>query len=293
MSLFLQQVLSGLVNGSVVGGVALAICVVYNGSGVVNIAQAQLATLSAFIAWQVAQTGAGFWLALLAAVLGSFALGVVVERVLIRPVEGGSELTMLIVTVALLLGLNALIAQVWGVEGHQIASPFGHGTLHVLGAVLTAQQLGLLGAMVATAVAVELLFRRTRLGLQLKAVASEPLSSRYVGINVGAVLAVGWGLAAAVGAVAGVMVAPVSGVGTDVLSNTLLLAFAALCVGGLGSRVGAMLGGLVLGVVSNLVTNYVTWTRGDLASLIPFVLILAVLVLRPDGMFGRAQGSRL
>lgn len=292
MAEFLQQVFSGLSIGMVYGGIALSLSVVFQGTGVLNFAQAEMAGVCVFLAWALLAAGVAFWLAFALVLVAGFVLGVVVERVLIRPVEEAPELSILIVTLGLFLALNAIIGLVWGYLPKNIDSPFGTGTVSVGGALLTAQQLGMTVAVLAALLAVGALFRFTDVGLRLRAAALNPASSRLLGIRVGRQLMLGWGIAAAVGAVAGVMSAPVIGVAPEVMSSVILLAFAAAAFGGFQSRVGAVLGGLFVGVMSNLTNAYVPGLSGDLDVALPFLLIVLILLVRPQGLFGRATAAR-
>lgn len=292
MSVLLQQVLSGIATGFIYGGLALALVVVFEGTGVLNFAQGELATVSAFLAWQFLGVGLGFWAAFALAVLASMVMGVVVERVFIRPVEQAPHLTILIVTLALFLGVNAVTGLVWGFLGKTMASPFGSGAVHVAGAALTLQRLGMALVVVITLLAVGAFFRYTSTGLKMRAAAMNPASSRYLAINVGWMLALGWGIAAGVGAVAGIVSAPITGIHPDMMGGTLLLAFAAFALGGSGSRLGAVVGGLLIGVLTNLGVTYVPFLGGELANLVPFTVIVLVLFLRPQGLFGRRSAVR-
>lgn len=292
MTLLLQQILSGIATGVIFGGLALALSVVFEGTGVLNFAQGEMATFTTFVFWSMLQTGLPYWVALLLVIPIGFALGLVIERTLIRPVENSSELTILIVTLALFLGVNAVSGMIWGYQGETVASPFGAGAVGILGAQITYQQLGMTLAMLATAAAVGALFKFTNLGLRLRAAAMNRTSSQYLSINVGVMLGVGWGIAAATGAVAGALIVPLSNLTPDMMTNSLLLAFAAFALGGAGSRVGAVVGGILIGVATNLGVTYVPFLSGDVADLVPFAIILLVLFFRPQGLFGRRSAVR-
>lgn len=292
MTLLLQQILSGIATGVIFGGLALALSVVFEGTGVMNFAQGELATFTTFLFWELLQLGMPFWAGLLLVVPIGFLLGLVIERTLIRPVETSSELTILIVTLALFLAVNAVSGLIWGFAGKTVDSPFGSGAVGIGGAQITYQQLGMTAAMVATALAVGALFRFTTLGLRLRAAAMNRTSSQYLSINVGLMLGIGWGIAAATGAVAGALIVPLSNLTPDMLTNSLLLAFAAFALGGAGSRLGALLGGVLIGVVTAVGVTFVPFLSGDIADVIPFVVILLVLFFRPQGLFGRASAAR-
>lgn len=286
MTELLQQIFAGLSNGIVYGGLALALCVVFQGTGVLNFGQGEMAAFSTLVVWSLIAAGVPFWVAVGATIVGSFIVGMLIERILIRPVEGSEELSLLIVTLGLFLGINAIMGLIWGFLPKQMDSPFGNGIFDIGGAVLTWQQLGMLVTIGAVVLATGAFFKFTDTGLRMRAAAQNPDSSRLLGINVGRQLMIGWGLAAAVGAVAGAMSAPLVGAGPDMLRSTVLLAFAAAALGGFTSRGGAVIGGLIVGVVTSLSSNYVDFLGGDLSLIVPFVLITLVLLVRPQGIFG-------
>lgn len=292
MSELWQQLLSGLGSGCIYASLALAIAVVHQSTGVVNIAQGVMATVSAYLAWTLVTDGLNFWLALVVVVAVSFVLGATVERVLIRPVEGSSPLVLFTVTAGLLIGLSAAVSIIWGEDTHNFESPFGSGSVRFLGASLTSQQLGSAVVVLVTLLLVGAFFRYTQWGLLMRASAQNPASARLLGIDVGRMLALGWGLSAAVGAVAGVTFAPTLGVSPGMMNSSLLLALAAATLGGLNSRVGAVVGGLLLGVATTLASRYVPGVGSDLQLLVPFAVIFLALLIRPQGLFGRASSVR-
>ncbi len=287
-----QQILSGLGTGFVYASLALAISVVFQGTGVVNFAQGALATVSAYLAWTLVTHGVNFWVALPIVVVASFLIGAAIERVLVRPVEGAGPLTLLTVTAALLIGLQSVVAIIWGDDPQRLDSPFAGGPVEVLGAVLTAQQLGSAAVVLGTLLLAGAFFRFTTLGLRMRAAAQNPASARLLAIDVGRMLALGWGLAAAVGAIAGAVFAPTLGVSPGMMDGALLLALAAATLGGFESHAGAVVGGLVLGVATNLASRYVPGLGGDLQLVVPFVVIFVVLLVRPQGLFGRLGSVR-
>jgi branched-chain amino acid transport system permease protein len=287
-----QQILSGLGTGFIYAGLALAISVVYQGTGVVNLAQGVMATVSAYGAWTLVSHGLNFWIALMLVLIASFVFGAATERVFIRPVEGATPLVMITVTVGLLIGFQALVALVWGEDPHQLASPFGDGTINLFGATLTAQQMGSAAVVLVTLLLTGAFFRFTNVGLRMRAAAQNPASAKLLSIDVGKMLAVGWGLAATVGAVAGVIFAPTLGISPSMMDGSLLLALAAATLGGLESRMGAVIGGLLLGVAANLASRYVPGIGGDLQLVVPFAVIFVVLLVRPQGLLGQVSSVR-
>ena len=293
MTLFFQQLISGLAIGFVYAGLALALSVVYEGAGVLNFAQGEMATVSAFLAWVLTTRGMTFWLAFPIVLVISFVLGLAVERIFIRPLERASEQELLMVTLALYLGINAIVGWSAGYLQKTLTSPFGSDVWIVHGTFITSQQVGAAAVLVGVLLLVGILFQRTSIGLRIRAAAQNPESSRLLGISVGWMLALGWGIAAVVGAAAGTMAAPTIGLQPDMMGPVLLLAFAAAALGGFGSRVGAVVGGLVIGVASSLAAQYVDLLAGDLNQIVPFAVILVVLLFRPQGLFGRASALRV
>lgn len=292
MTEFLQQTASGLTTGLVYAALALAVSLVFQGTGTLNFAQGEFATLAAFVAFALSSAGLSWWLVVPVVVVGAFVFGAGVERVLVRPVEKSGPLALLTVTAALLLGTNAVVALIWGTDVRSAPSPFGAGVLQLGPLTFTAQALGG-GALVLVAmVTCGLLFRFTPLGLRLRAVADNPDSAQLLGIPTGVMLAVGWGIAAAVGAVAGLVAAPTLGLSPELMTNALLLALAATTLGGFSSRLGAVVGGLLIGLLSNWASRYVPGIGGDLQLVVPFAVIFLVLLVRPQGLFGRAATVR-
>jgi len=289
---FLQQTVSGLTTGLVYAALALAIALVFQGTGTLNFAQGEFATLAAFVAFALSGAGLSWWLVVPLLVVLAFLFGAGVERLLVRPVEGSSPLALLTVTAALLLGTNAAVALIWGTDVRAAASPFGGAVFHLGPLTFTAQALGGCALVLVAMLLCGLVFRATPLGLRLRAVADNPDSAQFLGISTGLMLAVGWGLAAAVGAVAGLVAAPTLGLSPELMTSPLLLGLAAATLGGFSSRIGAVVGGLLIGVLSNLASRYVPGIGGDLQLVVPFAVIFVVLLVRPQGLFGRASTVR-
>jgi branched-chain amino acid transport system permease protein len=288
-----QQIVSGLASGGVYGSLALAIVLIYRSTGVVNFAQGELATLSAFVCWTLMDHGWPFWPAFAATLVLSFAGGVAVETVFVRPVQDAPTLAVVILTIGLLIAVNGLTTWIWGGASKQFHGPFSTAPIDVGGVRFSKQDLGVIGVSVIVILLVGLLFARTKLGLGLRAAAANPAESRLVGIRVAWMLALGWGLAAVLGAVAGVLAAPSLFLDPNMMQSVLLYAFAAAVLGGMDSPVGAVVGGLLLGVLLNLVGTYIHWVGGQLRLATALAVILAVLLVRPAGLFGRTAVRRV
>jgi branched-chain amino acid transport system permease protein len=290
---FWQQVVSGLASGGIYASLALALVIVYRSSGVINFAQGEMATFATFLASTLLDHGFSYWPAFAVTLAVAFAGGVALERVVIRPVEGRPVLTVVILTIGLLILINGVTQWIWGGAVRKFPSPFSTRPVHVGSAAFSIQDLGIVGVCLAAVAVLTLFFRFTKLGLGLRAAAVNPDESRLVGVRVGWMLALGWGLAAALGAVSGMMVAPVVFLDPNMMQGVLLYAFAAALLGGLASPVGAVVGGLALGVILNLLGTYVSTFSGQMRLVGGLAVILAVLLVRPTGLFGRAAVRRV
>jgi branched-chain amino acid transport system permease protein len=290
---FAEQVAAGLASGAVYASLALALVLIYRSTGAINFAQGEMATFTTFIAWSLMNHGLGFWAAFPIVLAIAFAGGVAIERTLIRPFERAPVLTIVIVTLGLALLLNGVMSQIWGGGDRTFNGGFSTRTVKFAGAHISIQYIGMVGVLVALVVLLTLFFRFTKLGLAMRASALNPDSSRLVGVRVGWMLALGWGLAAAVGAIAGMMIAPIESLGPNMMQVILLYAFAAAVLGGLDSPVGAVVGGLVLGLVITLLGRYVDYIGQTLKLPVALLLILALLIVRPGGLFGRVAARRV
>jgi branched-chain amino acid transport system permease protein len=296
---FAQQVVSGLASGSIYATLALAIVIIYRSTGVVNFAQGEMATFTTFIAWTLVDHGVGYWGAFALTVLIAFAGGVALERLVVRPVEGGPVLTVVILTIGLFILLGGLSNWIWKAEVRSFPPnrPFPTSTWDLGGVAISKQDVGILGVTLGLVLLLYLLFQHTKIGLALRAAALNPAASRLVGVRVGWMLALGWGLAAAIGAVAGLFTAAASPpLDPNMMRPILIYAFAAAVLGGLESPVGAVIGGLTVGVLLNLVVTYDSHLHLELDRLrlpIAFLVILTVLLVRPGGLLGRVAVRRV
>jgi branched-chain amino acid transport system permease protein len=290
---FGQQVTSGLASGAIFASVALALVLIYRATDVVNFAQGEMATFTTFIAWSLMNHGLSYWPAFVLTLGIAFVGGVGVERVFIRPVERRPELVIVIVTIGLLIALNGLTGWIWGPEVKAFDSPFPNRTIDVAGVAVSIQDIGTFCVCLATVLLVWLFFRFTTIGLAMRAVAVNPDASRLMGVRVSWMLALGWGLAAVLGAVAGMMAAPTVFLDPDMMLVILIYAFAAAVLGGIDSPVGAVVGGLILGVVVNLLGRYVGFVGQQLRLPSALALLLLVLLVRPQGLFGHVRVRRV
>jgi branched-chain amino acid transport system permease protein len=290
---FSQQVVSGIASGAIYASLALALVLIYRAMDVANFAQGEMAMFATFIAYTlITQLHLPYLLAFAITILLAFAGGVVVERVIIRPFEGAPVLTLVIVTLALLSIFNGLAGLIWGYVFKTFDSPFPARSVQLGGVFIGIQDLGVMAVTLAVLAVVFGFFRFTRLGLAMRAAALYPESSRLLGVRTSRMLALGWGLAAAVGAVSGMMVAPIVFLDPNMMQPVLLFAFAAAVLGGIESPLGSVVGGVIVGVLLALVGTYLP---GGQNLRVPFglVVIVAVLLFRPAGLFGHKEVRRV
>jgi branched-chain amino acid transport system permease protein len=290
MDAFLHQILAGLANGGIYASVALALVMIYQATHLLNFAQGEMAMFSTYIAWSLINAGLPYWLAFFLTVVVAFAIGVLIQRLILRRVRGPSVLSLVVVFIGLLAIFNSLAGLIFGYTIKTFPSPFPNEPLWGQHYVSSHE----IGASAVTLVVLTLLwgfFRFTSLGLAMRAAAQNPQSGRLVGIRVGWMLALGWGLAAAIGAIAGMMVAPTVYLDPNMMSGILLYAFAAALIGGIDSPGGAVLGGFLVGVLENLLGAYVI--GNDLKLTVALVLIIGVLIIKPAGFFGRIHVTRV
>jgi branched-chain amino acid transport system permease protein len=300
---FFQQVVSGLASGSIYASLALALVIIHRSTGVINFAQGEMAMFTTYIAWTLhANHGFSFWAAFFATLAIAFAGGVAIQRVVIAPIQGGSLLTVVIVTIGLILIFNGLATWLWSGEVRAFDSPFPTRTVDVGGVAISLQDVGTLAVVLGAVVALWAFFRFTKLGLALRAAALNPEASRLVGVRVGWMLALGWGLAAMLGAVSGMLAAPSVFLDPNLMQAILIYAFAAAVLGGIDSPFGAIAGGLLLGVGLNMIGTYgnidvwffhLDLTAAELRLPIALLVILVVLLVKPAGLFGKPVVRRV
>jgi branched-chain amino acid transport system permease protein len=289
MEAFLQQIIFGLATGGIYAAVALALVMTYLATDVVNFAQGEMAMFSTFIAWALIQRGASYWSAFFITLVIAFLGGIAIERVILRPLERAPVLALTIVTIGLLTIFNSTAGWLFGYEVRPFPSPFRSSPTRFGGIIVSPHSLGSLAVTLALLAVLFAFFRYTELGLAMRAAARYPIASRLVGIRVGRMLALGWGLAAAVGAVAGMLIAPVLFLDPNMMGGILIYAFASATLGGFTSPVGAVVGGFLVGVIENLAGTYIRFIGTDLKLTVALAIIVLVLIFRPSGLFGRAQ----
>ncbi len=292
MDLLLQQILAGLATGGIYACMALAIVMIYQAIDHVNFAQGEMAMFSTFVAWQLVQWGTPYWIAFVLTVALAFVGGIAIERAIFKPIRNAPVLSQIVVFIALFAVFNSLAGFIWDFNVKTFPSPFGNRPILGQG-LIAAHQAGMTGMTLLVLALLYLFFRFTRIGLAMRAAATNPASARLVGIRVGWMVALGWGMAAAIGAVAGMLIAPVVFLEPNMMAGILLYGFAGAVVGGLSSPAGAVVGGFAVGVIENLAGTFVPYIGGELKSTIALLLIVAVLVFKPNGLFGRVTVNRV
>lgn len=292
MELFTNQVLAGIATGAIYACMALAVVMIYQAIDHLNFAQGEMAMFSTFIAWQLMQWGIPYWIAFVLTLGLSFAGGIIIERALFKPLANAPVLTHVAGFIALFAILNSVAGLTWDFTIKQFPSPFGSSPF--LGSqLISTHQAGMIGVTLLLLVLLFFFFRYTRVGLAMRAAAAQPESARLVGINTSWMVALGWGMAAAIGSIAGMLIAPVVFLEPNMMGGVLIYGFAAAVVGGLSSPLGAVVGGFLVGVFENLVGTYIPGVGNELKLPIALALIITVLVVKPAGLFGRPIVKRV
>jgi branched-chain amino acid transport system permease protein len=294
MQTFFQTLTTGLSDGAIFGSLALALVLIYKATEVINFAQGEMAMFTTYIAWALMGHGATFhWWAFFATLGIAFWGGALLQQTVIRPLERASILTAVMATIALLVILNGLAAWIWSPQLQFFPSPFPTSSWVVGGVHISKQDVGTFGVVMACVLVLWLFFRFTKLGLAMRAGALNPDAARLLGVRTSWLLALGWGFAAALGAVSGMMVAPTVFLTPNMMQAILIYAVAAAVLGGLESPVGAVAGGLGLGVLLNMLGQYVHPVTSELRLPVALAILLVVLLIRPAGLFGRVVVRRV
>ena len=291
MDLFFQLTLAGLAIGAIYSCVALAVVMIYQATDHFNFAQGEMAMFSTFIAWTFLGIGLPVWIAFILAVGFSFLAGIIIERTVIKPVENAPIFNQIIVFIGLLVIFNNVAGWLWEFTIKPFPSLFPED-LGFKSDLIGPHHMGVIALTLLVLFMIFCFFRFTRVGLAMRAAAANPDSAKLVGVSVGWMLALGWGLAAAVGAVGGILVAPIVYLEPNMMSGVLLYGFAGALLGGVSSPGGAVLGGLIVGVMENWVGHYVPG-GSELKLSFALVLIVAVLLFKPAGLFGRVVIKRV
>ena len=292
MELFTHQVLAGIATGAIYACMALAVVMIYQAIDHLNFAQGEMAMFSTFIAWQFLEWGVPYWIAFVLTLAISFVAGLIIERVVFKPIEHAPVLSHVVVFVAMYSVINSLAGFIWDFTVKSFPSPFGSSPLFGSN-LISAHQGGMVAVSILLLVLLYVFFSYTRVGMAMRAAAANPASARLVGISVGWMTALGWGMAAALGSIAGMLIAPVVFLEPNMMISILLYGFAGAVLGGLSSPGGAVLGGFAVGVIENLAGTYIPVIGSELKLPIALVVIVVVLVFKPAGLFGRVVVSRV
>lgn len=280
--------LGGLTTGAVYSAFALSLVLIWRSTRIVNFAQAPMAMVTTLLSLTLIERGVPFWGAFAAALLGGLVLGAVVERFVVRHVEGASEINAVILTLGLFIVLHALAAIVWGNTYRSYPAPFGLRGIEVGESTLAITPFGIFTVVAVLVVMLVLhqLFTRTDLGLRMRAAAFNAEVARLLGVRVGTMLTVGWALAAVVGSLAGILIGGGSLVHPSFMDSVVVFGFVAAVLGGLDSPLGAVVGGVVMGIALAFVSGYV---GSGLVPLAALLILTVVLLVRPNGLFSRTH----
>jgi branched-chain amino acid transport system permease protein len=290
MEALVNQIVSGLSSGGIYATLALALVMIFKSTSRINFAQGEMAMFSTYLAWVLITAGLPYWVVFAATMLLAFLLGVVIERAVIRPLKDAPALSMVVVSVGLLVILNSVAGWIFTYTIKTFPSPFPVRAPFGL-TFISWHELGSLGVTLTVVGTLFAFFRYTATGLAMRAAAQNPDSSRLVGIDVGWMLALGWGLAAAIGSTAGMLVAPKVFLDPYMMSGVLIYAFAAALLGGIDSPGGSIVGGFIVGLLENLAGAYLI--GDELKLTLALAVIVGVLLLKPAGLFGQVIVKRV
>jgi branched-chain amino acid transport system permease protein len=293
MQYFFQQLLNGITTGAVYASLGLALVLIYRTTNIANFAQGEMATFSAFLTWQITQWGIPIYWSIPLVMLISLVIGAVVYAVIVRPVQHKDEMTIIIVTLGLFLAFNSATGAIWGFMQKSSPSPFPSTTWTLGSMRISAELISFVLVLLAVSGGLYLLFQKTRLGMALRAAASNAQSAQLVGIPYTKMMILGWGMAAALGAVSGALVASRLTLDPNMMADVIIYAFASAVVGGMSSYVGAVVGGMIVGISQAFSTAYLPWLGADLQIIVPLLLIVAVLIVKPEGLFGKTVAARV
>jgi branched-chain amino acid transport system permease protein len=296
MSLFIERLINGLADGSIYALLALALVVVFRSTGQLNFAQGEIGTMGAFFVSTLTLSGLPVWVSIGCAMVLGFVVSAGVERIVVRPIEHRNPGAVIVALIGVFLAINQLVAMIWGVDARSLPSVFPDDAddfVTIFGAPVRIARLGLIGVLIVVLFLLWLMFNKTKIGLAMRAVANNQESSNLVGIRVGTVLLLGWGLAGAIGVLAAAMLAPSAGLTGTLMLGPFLLASVAAVLGGLDSPVGAVAGGLIIGLTEAFIVGYVPFFGADMLFPVMLVILLVVLLFRPSGLFGTERVERV
>ncbi len=290
MEFFVQQIASGLTSGAIYACVALGLVMIYVSTDHINFAQGEMAMFATYLAWSMIDAGVPYWVAFGSTILVAFFSGLFIQRVILKPLETAPVLALVVCFIALLSIFNALAGMIWSFTIKQFPSPFPRVDIFGNGLV-SAQQIGVVAVTLVMLAILTVFFRYTTLGLAMRAAAQNAASARLMGVRVSWMLALGWGLASGIGAIAGMLVAPIVFLDPNMMTGILVYGFAGALVGGIANPMGAVAGGFIVGVLENLVGSYIIGNELKLS--FALIMVVGVLLLKPAGIFGRVIVRRV
>lgn len=293
MENFIQQVSSGLAMGCIYACFALSVVMTFRVSRIINFAQGEVAAAAAYVAWSLLEAGAGYWVAFSVAVAAAAVVSALIERVFISRVAEHSDMAAITVTIGVMLILSSLLGWYYGHDSHAVPSPFKMDSVYLSFIGLTGHDFGALIITTLMVVGLYLYLNYTRHGLLVRAVAADRTSARYLGVRVLHVAAAGWGIAGALCAVSGLLIAPSVFLSPHMMSGVLIYGFAAAILGGITSPVGAIVGGLLVGVFENLAGSFLPFVGTQLKLPFALFLIIVVLMFKPQGLLGKIRVERV
>ena len=293
MNYFIQQLLNGVGSGAIYASLGLALVLIYRTTNIANFAQGEMATFSAFLTWQLTDWGVPIFPALLLTVLLSMMIGAVVYALIVRPVQYKDEMTIIIVTLGLFLAFNSATGAVWGFLQKSSPTPFSKVVWTFSNIRIAAELVSFIAVLMGVSAGLFLLFQKTRLGTALRASASNAQSAQLSGIPYTKMMILGWAMAAGLGAISGALVASRLTLDPNMMGDVVIYAFAAAVVGGMNSYVGSVVGGLIVGIAQSLSTSFLFFLGYDLQMVVPLALIVGVLLIKPEGLFGKVVAIRV
>jgi branched-chain amino acid transport system permease protein len=288
---FIQQLVSGIALGCVYGLIALGFVLIYKATEVVNFAQGDLMMMGGFFAYTfIGILGLNYWLGFLLAVIAMALLGMLTERLIIRPILGYPQFSIVMATIGLGYFMRSIAGMIWGTDDLKIDTPFSKGVLKIGDLVIAHDKLSVIVATLILCVILYLFFNKTRLGTAMRATSENMLAAYYMGIPVKRVVSLIWAISAMVAGCAGVLLAPITFIHSNVGLALGLKAFPAAVLGGFGSIPGALIGGVLIGVIETLAGFYLAQGWKDV---VPYLIVLAVLLLKPEGILGLTQRKKV
>jgi branched-chain amino acid transport system permease protein len=288
---FIQQLVSGVALGCVYGLIALGFVLIYKATEVVNFAQGDLMMLGGFFAYTyISVLGFDYWSGFALAVLTMGVVGMLIERLVVRPILGFPQFAIVMATIGLGYFLRSAAGMIWGTDDLKIENPFASGVLRVGNLVLAYDKLSVIVATVILCLFLYVFFNKTRLGTAMRATSENMLAAYYMGIPVKRVVSLIWAISAMVAACAGVLLAPITFIHTNVGLALGLKAFPAAVLGGFGSIPGALVGGVIIGIIESMAGFYLPAGWKDVA---PYLVLLGVLLLKPEGLFGMVARKKV